>query len=100
MKTVKLKNNKVKKVLADNSFGMGEYKTSFTPNRYLNFSGKPEFTYFPNDEISMFTYKCDTKFSITGRDLETLMGHKLVKVQVNKPGTISLYFKKKAEKVG
>jgi len=84
----------------DNSYGLGQYEPKFTPQGYLTSSGKPVFTYFPDQKISMYTYKADTKFTITEGDLPTLMSHGLMKVAVNEKGNISLYFKKEAKKVG
>jgi len=43
-------------------------------------------------EIHMLTVKADTRFSIMGADMRTLLKLGLVRMQVNNPGTMDIYF--------
>lgn len=85
----------------DNSFGrgyfeppakirnLGRFADNLAPNRVLDVK------VFPREGIWMVTTRSDVRFSILPRDLESLMRLGLVRVQVNEPGTISLYFQDK-----
>ncbi len=56
-------------------------------------SGHPEYGFLPNFEAPhMFTYKAATNFSLGMADLKILLRAGLMKIQVNEPGHITLYF--------
>jgi len=82
---------------SDNSYGMGNWEPKYSPKQYVT-GEYLRFNYFPNDGISMYTFKHDYKFGITVRDMQSLMEQGFLKMQVNTPGEISLYFKKEAIK--
>jgi hypothetical protein len=85
----------------DNSYGLGYYEPpakirnlgrfadNLDPKRVLKVK------VFPREGIWMVTTRSDLRFSILERDLESLMRLGLVRIQVNDPGEISLYFKDK-----
>jgi len=83
----------------DNSFGRGTYRPTFSPKRFLT-GDYIKFHYYPDDEISLYTFKANMKFGITKADLETLMRqHKLLRIAMNEPKEITLYFQKPAKLV-
>lgn len=57
-------------------------------------SGHPEYGFIPGgfESPHMFTYKAATNFSLGLADLKILLRNGLMKIQVNDPGKISLYF--------
>lgn len=81
----------------DNSFGRGVYKNTFAIKQFVNCTGMPDFKYYPEDEMSLYTFVADTHFSIAERDMKTLVMSGLQRIQVNENGFITLYLKRKAE---
>jgi hypothetical protein len=55
--------------------------------------GVPEYSPLPGTESPhLFTYKSDLRFSIGIADLKMLIRQGLMRMQVNNPGHITLYF--------
>lgn len=81
----------------DNSFGRGVYKNTFAIKRFVDCTGMPEFKYYPDQEMSLYTFIADTNFSIAEGDMKTLVKAGLQRIQVNENGFITLYLKRKAE---
>jgi hypothetical protein len=56
-------------------------------------SSHPEYKHLPNTESPhLFTMKSDTHFSVGVADMRILIRNGLMRIQVNDPGKITLYF--------
>lgn len=85
----------------DNSFGLGYYAPpprilglgrfadNLRPNRLVDMK------VWPREGIWMLTARSDERLSILEGDLDSLLKQGLVRIMVNRPGTISFYFKDK-----
>lgn len=86
---------------ADNSFGRGYYKPparilslgryvdNLTPSRLVRIR------VYPDEGVWLLDAKADERFSIMKLDLESLLRQGLIRMQVNRPGTITFYFQDK-----
>ena len=86
---------------ADNSFGRGYYKPparvlalgryvdNLTPGRLVRIQ------VYPEDGVWLLEAKADERFSIMKLDLESLLRLGLIRIPVNRPGTITFYMQDK-----
>ena len=81
----------------DNSFGLGNYKNTYAIKQFVTCTGMPDFKYYPDQEMSLYTFVADTHFSIAEGDMKTLVKAGLQQIKVNENGFITLYLHRKAE---
>jgi hypothetical protein len=80
--------------------------TGKVPNELLSalkrvFPGLPEYNYQIGTEAPhLFSYKSDTRFAVNMTDLKMLLRKGLMRMQVNNPGHITLYFGPTGEEKG
>lgn len=85
----------------DNSFGLGYYPPpakignlgrfvdNLTPSRVLSVK------VYPREGVWLVETRADERLSIMQRDMESLLRLGLVRIQVNRPGTITFYIQDK-----